>query len=171
MSVRAARALLAVLLAACPGPVKPSVTPGQVAVVGDASFRARNDGGISVTVTHTFEGHTASGTAVLEGMDLETAKRSVLVRVAGARAWLAITEALGSDPARRYLAAQRAVDELGTEYRKARPTLIDDTGKHLQLALVLVEQGDQAAAADELVHAVESRLALYLRCFRDHLAG
>lgn len=171
MSVSAARALLAVLLVACSGPVRPAVTPGQVAVVGDATFRARDDGRISVTVTRRFEAHTASGTAVLEGMDLETATRSVLVRVAAARAWLAITEALGSEPARRYLAAQRAVDELGTEYRRAHPSLIDDTGKHLQMAHVLLQQGDQAAAADELVRAVQSRLDLYLRCFRDHLAG
>jgi hypothetical protein len=95
----------------------------------------------------------------------------LVVRVAGARAWLAIAEVVESDPARRYVAAKRAVAELGTEYRKVRPSLIDDTGKHLQIAQVLAEHGDQAAAADELVRAAQSRLELYRRCFHDHFAG
>ncbi|HET7504941.1 MAG TPA: hypothetical protein VFK02_28150 [Kofleriaceae bacterium] len=74
-------------------------------------------------------------------------------------------DALAGDPPRRYQAAARAVEELGTAYRQARPHLIDDTGKHIQIAHVLAEHGDQAAAADELVRAIQSRLALYLRCF------
>lgn len=171
MSMRAACLLLAVLLAACSGTTKPAVTPGQTAVIGDATFLVREDGRISVTVTRTFEGQTASGLAVLQDIDLETAKHSVLVRVAGARAWLAITQAFEHDPPHRYLAAQRAVEELGTEYRKARPNLIDDTNKHLLIAQQLAEQGDQAAAADEVLLTLQSRLALYVRCFRDHLEG
>lgn len=164
--------MLVALLAACSSPARPAVVPpGQVAVVGDSVFRTGLGGAIAVTVTRSFEGQSASGAATLLAMDLETAKQSVLVRVAAARAWLAIADALAGDPPRRYAAVQRAVDELGTEYRKARPTLIDDTGKHLQLARILADQGDPAGAADEARRTVQSRLALYHRCFPDHLAA
>jgi len=170
VSIHIARLLLAVSLAACSSPARSGLTPGQVVVVGDTEFRVRMDGRIAVTVTLTFQGHAASGTALLEHMDMEAAKRSVLLRVAGARAWLAIVQAVGSDPSRRYLAAQHAVDELGTEYRKAGPNIIDDTDKHLQIAHFYAERGDQAAAADELVRVVQARLGLYQRYFQDQLA-
>jgi hypothetical protein len=147
------------------------MTPGQVVVMGDTVFRVRADGTIAVTVTRTFQGHVASGSAVLENMDIEVAKRSVLLRVAGTRAWLAIVQAVGNDPSRRYLSAAHAVDELGTEYRKAGPNIIDDTDRFIQLARVFAERGDQTAAAAELVRAVNARMALYQRYFQDQLAN
>jgi hypothetical protein len=52
-----------------------------------------------------------------------------------------------------------------------RPNLIDDTGKHLLIAQLLAERGDQAAAADLVLRTVRSRLALYARSFGDHLAA
>jgi hypothetical protein len=162
--------LIAVALTACSAPARSGATPGQTVVVGDTEFRVRPDGKIAVTVTRTFQGHAASGTAVLMNMDLEAAKRSVLVRIAGTRAWLAILQAVGNDPSRRVLAAAHAIDELGTEYRKAGPNIIDDTAKHQQIAHVLAERGDQAGAADELVRAVLARLQLYQQYFQDQLA-
>jgi hypothetical protein len=161
---------IAVALTACSAPARSGATPGQTVVIGDTEFRVRADGKIAVTVTRTFQGHAASGTAVLTNMDLEAAKRSVLVRIAGTRAWLAILQAVGSDPSRRYLAAAHAVEELGTEYRKAAPNIIDDTAKHQQIARVLAERGDQAGAADEMVRAVLARLQLYQQYFQDQLA-
>lgn len=169
VSIHIARLLLAVSLAACSAPVRSGQTPGQTVVLGDTELRVRMDGRIVVTVTRTFQGHAASGTALLQNMDMEAAKRSVLLRVAGTRAWLAIVQAVGSDPSRRYLAAQHALDELGTEYRKAGPNIIDDTDKYVQIAHFFAERGDQAAAADELVRGVHARLALYQRYFQDQL--
>jgi hypothetical protein len=161
---------VAVALTACSAPSHSGAIPGQSVVVGDTEFRVRADGKIAVTVTHTFQGHAASGTTVLSNIDLEAAKRSVLVRIAGTRAWLAILQAVGNDPSRRYLAAAHAVDELGTEYRKAGPNIIDDTAKYQQIAHVLAERGDQAGAADELVRAVLARLQLYQQYFQDQLS-
>lgn len=169
MSVLAYLAI-AVALTACSAPARSGPIPGQTVVIGDTEFRVRADGKIAVTVTRTFQGHAASGTAVLANIDLEAAKRSVLVRIAGTRAWLAILQAVGNDPSRRYLAAAHAVDELGTEYRKAGPNIIDDTDKHQQIAHILAERGDQAGAADELVRAVLARLQLYHQYFQDQLA-
>lgn len=170
VSIHFARWLLAVSLAACSAPAKPGFSAGQVIVIGDTVFRGRADGRILVTVARTFQGHGATGNVLLRIMDMEAAKRSVLIRVAGTRAWLAIIQAVGPDPSRRYLAAQHAVDELGTEYRKAAPNIIDDTTKYLQIARLFAERGDLASASDELVRAVHARLALYQRYFQDQLA-
>lgn len=170
VSIHIARLLLAVSLAACSAPARSGLTPGQVVTIGDTVLRGRADGRIVVTVTRTLQGREASGSAMLENMDMEAAKRTVLLRVAGTRAWLAIVQAVGTDPSLRYLAAQHAVDELGTEYRKAGPNIIDDTDKYLSIAHVFAERGDQSAAADELLRLVHARLTLYQRYFQDQLA-
>ena len=169
VSIHIARLLLAVSLAACSAPTRSGLTPGQVVTIGDTELRVRADGRILVTVTRTLQGREASGSAMLQNMDIEAAKRTVLLRVAGTRAWLAIVQAVGTDPSLRYLAAQHAVDELGTEYRKAGPNIIDDTDKYLQIAHVFAERGDQTAAADELLRAVHARLLLYQRYYQDQL--
>ena len=64
------------LLVGCSGaaPTKAVAVPGQVAVLGDATFRTRADGGVDVTVVRTFENGTGTGVATLRTMDLPTAE-------------------------------------------------------------------------------------------------
>lgn len=153
------------LLVGCSGtgPANPVAVPGQVVVVGDATFRTRVDGGIDVTVVRSFENGTGSGVATLRAMDLPTAERSPLVRVAIGRAWMQVVDAL--DPKRRYDAIKRAIEEVGTDYRKARPNLIDDTSKHLNIAKVLIDQGDAEGAGAEAIETLRARIGIYLRTF------
>ncbi|MEO8845076.1 MAG: hypothetical protein ABI591_22805 [Kofleriaceae bacterium] len=96
-------------------------------------------------------------------MDLPTAERSPLVRVAIGRAWMQVVDAL--DPKRRYDAIKRAIEEVGTDYRKARPNLIDDTSKHLNIAKVLIDQGDAEGAGAEAIETLRARIGIYLRTF------
>lgn len=157
---------LVVVLIGCSGtgPAKPNVVPLRLVVVGDATFRTRADGGVDVTIVRTFETSTGSGVATLRAMDLAAAERSQLVRVATGRAWMQIVA--GLDEGRRYDAIVQAIDEVGTEYRRARPNLIDDTSKHLDIAQVLRDQGDLAGAGAEALSTLRARIALYLRTFR-----
>jgi hypothetical protein len=156
---------LAVFLLGCSGtgPARPNVDPLRVDVVGDATFRARADGGVDVTVVRTFETSTGSGVATLRAVDLAAAEHSQLVRVATGRAWIQVVGKL--EEGRRYEAIKQAVEEVGTEYRKVRPNLIDDTSKHLTMAQVLSDQGDAAGAGAEAIATLRARLALYLRTF------
>lgn len=157
---------LVVCLLGCSGaaPVKPNVGLPRIAVVGDATFRTRADGGVDVTVVRTFETSTGSGVATLRSMDLATAEHSQLVRVATGRAWIAVVASLAEG--RRYDAIKQAIEEVGAEYRKARPNLIDDTSKHLDMAQVLSDRGDLAGAGAEAISTLRARIALYLRTFR-----
>src|SRR5262249_41055658 len=72
VSIHLARWLLAVSLA-CSAPVRSGITPGQVVTIGDTVLRVRPDGRIAVTVTRTFQGSAADGTAVLGNIDMEAA--------------------------------------------------------------------------------------------------
>src|SRR5882672_2052759 len=87
---KALRGLLALALVACCGERAPVLAPGQVVVAGDTTFRGRDGDAIEVTTARRLDGHDATGVATLHGMSLDAARRSPLVNVAAARAWLAI---------------------------------------------------------------------------------
>ncbi len=162
------RILVVFLIAtACSGStMTPNTTPGQVAIVGDSTFRTRDAGSIDVNVKRRFAAHEASGSAVLHNMTLDVAQTSPLVGVAATRAWLSI-ENVVVEPTEAYEVAQRAIDELGTAYRdvKGPKHVIDDTGNSIVFAKTLAAKGDYATAAKELTSVVRDRLAMYLRVF------
>jgi hypothetical protein len=134
---------------------------------GDTTFRTREGGAIDVTVHREFRGHDATGEVTLRSMTLEAAQRSTLVRVAAARAWLSIEAAMSSDPRAAYEAAQRATEELGTEYRSAGGSrhVIDDTGHDILRARMASQDGDHARAAALMTGVLRARIELYLRAF------
>lgn len=166
--------LIAIVLAAacavcCGGDRAPLNRPGQVVVIGDTSFRTRDERAIDVTVVRTFQGHQATGVATLHELTLDAAQRSSLVRVAAARAWLSFYGVLASEPSAAYEAMQRGIDELGTEYRSTTRRgrqLIDDTGQIIRLAQIRAQRGDMADAASELFKVLQSRVAMSLRVFK-----
>jgi len=161
--------VFSVLTVACSGTTTPVVTPGQVVIVGDTTFRTREGGVIDVSVHRTFREHDATGTAALHGMALEAAQRSALVGVATARAWLSIVAALAAtDAPATYEAAQRGIDELGTMYRGANGSrhIIDDTGHAILLARMAADRGDHVGAGEALTKVLRDRVEIYLRTFQ-----
>lgn len=162
-------ALAAACAVCCGGTNAPLNQPGKIVVVGDTTFRTREDDAIDVSVARTFQGHRATGVATIQEMTLDAAQRSSLVRVAAARAWLSIHGALASEPPAAYEAARRGIDELGTEYRNVTRrgrSLIDDTGQIILLAEMLAERGDMAGAADQLSKVLRARVDMCLRVFK-----
>jgi hypothetical protein len=143
------------------------VAPGQVVVDGDSTFRTREGNAIDVSVVRHFGGRDATGVATLRGMTLEDAQRSPLVRVAAGRAWLAIQQALATEPNTAYDAGQRGLEELGTDYRGKRngKNVIDDTGQAVRIAESAAGRGDFPTAAAKLGEVLQARLELYVRAF------
>lgn len=161
--------LLVLALAACSGPPKPLVTPGQVVTVDDGILRTRDDQSIEVTVHRVFAEHEADGHLVLKNLTVEEARHSPVLRVARGRAWLTILGTI-SDPAQGYVAAQRAVEDLGTEYLNVPKPMNDDTGMHVKLAEIAVkERADYAGAVQILDRVIDSRIHAYLHVFKQSL--
>ncbi len=148
------------------------MTPGQVVVAGDTTFRTGEGNAIEVAVVRRFNDRDATGVATLRGLTLDEAQRSPLVHVAAARAWLSLQQALAADPEAAYDAARRGIEELGTEYRyspRDGRNVIDDTGHSIRLAEMAAERGDKAAAAAELGEVLRTRIELYVRAYRGRL--
>jgi hypothetical protein len=162
------RLVLAFALAACSGTSKPVVTPGQVVVACDTTFRTHENNAIEVSVVRKHGGKEATGVATLHDMALDAAQKSPLVGVAAGRAWLSLENALASEPAAAYEAARKGIDELGTAYRTKRDGkhVTDDTGSTLKLAEMSAAQGDLARAAEQTADVLESRIETYLRVFK-----
>jgi hypothetical protein len=163
------RELLLVLVlvgAACSGGKGPVVAPGQIVVDGDTTFRTREADAIDVLVVRRFSDREATGVATLHGMTLDDARRSDLIRIAAARAWLSLGQALTDDAAAAYEATGRGIDELGTGYRAVKRDgkhVIDDTGSKLKLAEMSAAQGDVSRAAADAADVLRSRIAIYVR--------
>ncbi len=66
-----------------------------------------------------------------------------------------------------YELAQRALDELGTDYRdvKGSKHVVDDTGLSVIHAKMSAQHGDYAGANSELVIVLNERVAMYLKVF------
>ena len=138
------------------------VTPGQVVVAGDTTFRTHEHDTIDVTTRRLFEDVSGTGSVRLHGLDLDTAKRSIWVRIAGARAWLAIASQL--EPQRAYAACRRGLDELGSMFDLPRkPMIMDDTGNYIHIADDLASRSDFKPAADELVKVIQTRIVIYVK--------
>jgi hypothetical protein len=152
--------LLVLGLAGCPGPAQ-VVEPGQTVVVGDTTFRTGDRNTIDVTTRRSYEDVTGTGTVRLRDLDLDAAKRSIWLRVAGARAWLAIVRQL--QPERAYAAARRGIEELGSTFDLPRkPLILDDSGMHAHLAEDLAANSDFQGAAAELVKVIETRVHTFI---------
>lgn len=135
-------------IAACADPPKRLVEPGQVTVVGDSTFTTGDHNTIVVTTRRTLDDASATGSVTLHDLDLDGAKRSVLLRIAAGRAWLAIAHQL-ADPQRAYDAAKRGVDELGSMLEVTHKRhIIDDTQMHVHIAEDNAAHGDYQAATE-----------------------
>jgi hypothetical protein len=153
---------LALAFGCSSAPPAPVVAPGQVIVDGDRTFRTGDRGAIAVTTHRDQDGAAADGVVVLHGMSLDDAKRSIFVRVAAGRAWLAIAHQLAASPEAAYGAAKRGIDELGSTLDlPPKPIIIDDTDNHVHIAEDQAEHGHFADAAGELAHVLETRIAIF----------
>lgn len=156
---------MAAVVTACSSPSsRVVVVPGQVVVDGGSTFRTKDHNAIEVTVVRSLEAATGTGIALLHDMDLDTARRSPLVRVAAARAWLEIADRLKTEPHQAYVAARRGVDELGQLYLEKR--VLDDTGNYLLGAEDAAQRGNEAGAVITVEKVIRSRIALYVRGYR-----
>jgi len=155
-------------VAACSGTNKSVVTPGQVVVAGDTTFRTHEGNAIEVRVVRKHAGKEATGVATLHDMTLDAAQHSPLIGVAAGRAWLSIKNELASDPSAAYEASRNGIDELGTAYRAKRDGkhVVDDTGNTLKLAEMSAAKGEMARAADETAGVLQLRIDTYLRVFK-----
>jgi len=159
-------AVATVLLAvtACSAPPHVVVVPGQVVVDGNTTFRTKDQNRIEVTVLRAFESASGTGVATFHDMDLETARRSPLVRVAVGRAWLDLTSHLGAEAHQAVLACHRALDELGQLYLTKR--VFDDSEQYLQIAEDAVAHGNEPGSIPTFEKVIRWRIALYLRGYR-----
>jgi hypothetical protein len=82
-------------------------------------------------------------------------------RLAAARAWLAIAEALSATPAGAYQAAVRGVQELGPDY--AGRHVRDETTTKELFAKEDFEAGREAHAAEVMMRILGSRIKMYAR--------
>jgi hypothetical protein len=163
--------LLVIAVAACPGPRKVTVDPGQVITLGDTVLRTRDGDVIDVAATRDAAGHEKIGTAQLVGVALEEAKTSPLLGVAAARAWLAVVaEVAATDPEAAYRAGLRGIEELGTGYRsRGSRHVMDDTGNDLRFAKSDADAGDFGAAAERVRGVLNERVEIYLRVYGDRV--
>jgi hypothetical protein len=110
--------------------------------------------------------YTAAGEALVRA---DGASHSAL---AGARAWLALSQGreVAGDTAGAIDAARAGLAELGERYFERSKPVIDDTRMHVDLAEEHLEQGQPAEAARRLRRALEMRLAMYTSVHADTLA-
>ncbi|HSD91213.1 MAG TPA: hypothetical protein VLB44_27005 [Kofleriaceae bacterium] len=80
-------------------------------------------------------------------------------RLAGARAWLTIAEALSTTPAGAYQAAGRGAAELGPDY--AGKGVRDETHMKEMGAKDEFDAGREKVAADLMLRVLRSRIAMY----------
>lgn len=153
------RALLCLAVVACSPPAR-APRAEQLVAVGDTTFHMRSDGSVDVTVTRASGDARGPGRVTLVHGDLDEARQSPHLRLAGARAWLGIAERLAGTPLLAYQAAHRGIDELGAEY--ARRGTADDTGSFILLAGTVIDTAPARAAA-LVVGVLTERIRLYVR--------
>lgn len=153
------RALLCLAIVACSQPAR-APRADQIVMVDDKTFHVRAGGDVEVTVTRAFGDTRGSGSVTLVRADLDGARRSPHLRVAGARAWLDIAKTLTGRPQLAYQAAHRGIDELGTEY--ARRGLVDDTGNFVLMARTEIDSNPPHAAS-LVLRVLATRIRLYLQ--------
>jgi hypothetical protein len=115
----------------------------------------------TIRVERTLAGAAAEGTVVL------SRDEPAHIRLAAARAWLAVGQELQArgDAADAISAARAGIDELGDDY--ARRDAINDTDLKIYVAEDLIAEGRVDNAATTLLRVVETRIALYLTRYAD----
>jgi len=88
-------------------------------------------------------------------------------RLAGARAWLAIAEALSPSPADAYQAALRGAKELGPDY--AEVGVREETHLKEWSAQEQFEKQQFAEAAGLMIRVLRSRISMYERKYRSEV--
>ena len=116
---------------------------------------------IVISETRTYAERTEQGEARVFDA------RSPHARLAGARAWLSVAEALSAAPADAYEAAVRGAKELGPDYaaRGVREeTHLEEWSAHEQ-----AEKHDYASAAELAIRVLRSRISMYEQKYKSEL--
>lgn len=150
--------MLALGSSACCRRATPHAITAERIVVDDDTYRAARTGGVIVLVRRELGDVVGLGDAQLVSPTVEAAQQTPHVRLAGARAWLSISQV--APPEAAYVAAQRGIQELGEDY--ARRGAHDDTGNYVKMAEFNLGR-DPAQAARTLRRALEDRIQLYLK--------
>lgn len=160
MTNRCAIAIVLALGAAscCRRAAPQAIAAERIVVVGGATYRTARAGGVIVLVRRELGDVAGLGDAQLAGPTIEAAQRTPHARLAGARAWLSVSQLAPPDAA--YLAAQRGIQELGDDY--AQRGTHDDTGNYVKMAELDLGR-DPARAARTLRRALEDRIRLYTK--------
>jgi hypothetical protein len=142
------------LLAACSGQPHGVHRAERVIASPDMTLRERSDGLTEILVVRAQGDVRAPGDATVRGAPAPH------VRLAGARAWLAVSQlATGADA---YAAVKAGLAELGNDY--APRGAIDDTTSLLRIA---ESADDPMKAADAARKALVDRIAMYVRRYRE----
>ena len=139
--------------AACSGQPRPVQSAERIVASADMTLRERADGRTEILVLRAQGDVRAPGDATVTGAPVAH------VRLAGARAWLAVSQlATGADA---YAAVKAGLAELGNDY--APRGAIDDTSSLLRIAQ---NADDPVKAADASRKALVDRIAMYLRRYQ-----
>jgi hypothetical protein len=113
-----------------------------------------------VSVSRSYNDVTQSGEMVAH----TEAAKTTHARLAAARAWLAIANALAATPAGSYQAASQGIKELGEDY--AKPGTMDETNVKRKLAEQKFSEGDDQLAAEIMTGILGSRIRMYVRRYQ-----
>jgi hypothetical protein len=123
-----------------------------VALLAACSLSAKHPT-IVLSEARTYAGRTEQGEAHVFDA------RSPHARLAGARAWLSVAEALSAAPADAYEAAVRGAKELGPDY--AARGVREETHLKEWSAQEQAEKDDFASAAELMIRVLRSRISMY----------
>lgn len=123
-----------------------------------------------ITVTRTHDGHSASGMVLLREPVASDATGSPHMKLAGARAWVALGEQrIAADDWPGAIACGRAgLEELGRRY--AGRGALDHTQMKLSVAEDQIKEGDLVNAAKNILRQLTIRIAYYVDLHADAIA-
>jgi hypothetical protein len=134
-----------------------------VAEVKDATVEARSAGTWAVRVARQDESRSKDAVVIVRAERKPSPPDPVHVRLAGARAWLALAKDRVAEKewSAAIELARKGLVELGQEY--ARPQVDDDTDLKALAAEDQLKQGHTENAARTLARVLEDRIS----CYRD----
>jgi hypothetical protein len=142
-----------------------------VAEVQDVTVEVRSAGTWAVRVVRRDGDRTKEAVVIVRSEQEPSPPDVVYVRLAGARAWLALVE--DHLAAKRWIAAlspaRKGIEELGRTY--ARPEAFDDTSLYEKVAERQREQGELEEAARTLAGILQDRISSYLDLHKDSVVG
>lgn len=123
-----------------------------------------------LTAERVHAGHSASGTVLLHQPVTPNAPVSVHLKLAAARAWLALGEqrVVAQDWAGAVTCAQAGLTELGNEY--APPRILDHTDMKLLVAEEQIKEGDLEHAAANMLRQLTLRTRYYVKLHAEEIA-